>query len=121
MYAALSKYAPTVPVGPNFGEVVVQAWSAGELLQAAVAASPDHGALTAAGVKAGLYALPAGTTLGGLAPPLHYVKGQDANMACYFVMGIEHGKFVWINHGKLVDHGSGLICPPKTKPGQLSI
>ncbi len=121
MYAALTKYAPAVPVGSNFGEVVLQAWSAGALLQAAVAASPDHGAPTAGGVKAGLYALPAGTTLGGLAPPLHYVKGQDANIPCYFVMGIEHGKFVWINHGKLVDHGSNLICPPKTAPGQISI
>ena len=29
MYAALDKYAPSVPTGPNFGEVVVQVWAEG--------------------------------------------------------------------------------------------
>jgi len=39
MYAALAKYAPAVLDQPDFGENVVQAWSAGAELEAAAAAS----------------------------------------------------------------------------------
>ena len=113
MYAALNQYAPQVPKGPNFGEVVVQAWAAGVLLQEAVkAAPPPKGAsVTAAGVKNGLYSLPAGETLGGLSPSvIHFTRGQPANFNCFAEMGIKNGRFVQLNGGKP-------LCTPLQKPG----
>jgi branched-chain amino acid transport system substrate-binding protein len=112
MYEALDKYAPQVPSGPNFGEIVLQSWSDGALLQAAVQAADvtSSSALTSAEILKGLYGLPSGETLGGLAPPLHFVKGEPANNSCYFEMGIKNGKFVVLNHGKT-------ICAPLVKAG----
>ena len=112
MYAALAKYAKGVTTGQNFGEVVLQSWSDGALLQAAVATAKPSGALTSAVIKKGLYALPSGETLGGLAPPLHFVKGKPANNSCFFVMGIKNKKFVELNGGKT-------ICAPLVKAGTL--
>jgi len=100
MYAALDKYAPTVPKSPNFGEIVVQAWAAGVLLQAAVAAGHLTSTPTSAEITAGLYNLPKGTDLGGLTPPLHFTRGKPASNGCFFVMGIEHKKFVTLDGGK---------------------
>ncbi len=110
MYAALDKYAPDVPKGQNFGEIVLQSWSDGAELQAAVAAGHLSATPTSAEILAGLYALPSGTTLGGLAPPLHFVKGQPANNSCFFVMGIKNKQFVELNGGKTV-------CASLFKPG----
>lgn len=114
MYAALNKYAPQVPSGPNFGEIVLQSWSDGVLLQEAVkaAAATSSTAITPALILQGLYGLPSHETLGGLAPPLHFVKGQPANNSCFFEMGIKSGKFV-------VLHGGKPICAPLVKAGTL--
>lgn len=115
MYAALDKYAPGVPKGPNFGEVVLQSWADGALLQEAVktAKATSSTAITSALIKQGLYGLPAGDTLGGLAPSaLHYVKGQPANNSCFYEMGIQNSKFVWLNSHKP-------ICAPLVKPGTM--
>ena len=114
MYSALNKYAPQVPKGPNFGEVVLQSWADGALLQAAVQAAKatSTAPLDSAVILKGLYGLPANETLGGLSPPLHFVKGQPANNSCFFVMGIKNGKFV-------VLHNSKTICAPLVKPGTL--
>jgi len=114
MYSALDKYAPQVPSGPNFGEIVLQSWSDGALLQAAVkAAGATSGtSITSAVILKGLYGLPAGDTLGGLSPPLHFVKGHPANNSCYFEMGVKNGKFV-------VLHGGTTICAPMVKAGTL--
>ncbi len=112
MYAALDKYASQVPSGPNFGEIVLQSWSDGALLQAAVQASGASSKMpiTSALILKGLYGLPSGETLGGLSPPLHFVKGQPANNSCYFEMGIKSGKFV-------VLHDGTTICAPLVKAG----
>lgn len=113
MYAALDKYAPDVPAGPNFGEEVVQNWAAGVLVQEAVrAASPSAGtAVTPAVVKKGLYSLPAGENLGGLAAQtISFKKGQLANFNCFYIMGIKNGKFVQKQGGKP-------LCVPLMKPG----
>jgi hypothetical protein len=101
MYAALDKYAPAVPKSPNFGEIALQAWTSGPELQAAAAAGHLGAKPTAAAITAGLYALPKGTTLGGLAPPLHFAKGKTASNSCFFLMGIQHKKFVTLDGGKL--------------------
>jgi branched-chain amino acid transport system substrate-binding protein len=107
MYAALAKYAPGVTTGPNFGEIVVETWAAGVELQTAgvelqTAGDAAHfGAHpTAAQMRAGFYAMPKGTTLGGLSSPLTFKKGKTFNNACYFLMGIKHQKFVSLNGSK---------------------
>jgi branched-chain amino acid transport system substrate-binding protein len=105
MYGALQKYAPSVISGPNFGEVVVQSWAAGNELQLAAAhlgATP-----TAAQVISGLYALPKGTTLNGIAPPISFTKGKAASNPCFFEMGIKDAKFVPLGGGKP-------FCVPKS-------
>jgi branched-chain amino acid transport system substrate-binding protein len=114
MYEALDKYAPQVPKGPNFGEIVLQSWSDGALLQAAVKAAGSTTAtpLTSAEILKGLYGLPTGETLGGLSPALHFVKGQPANNSCFFQMGIKDGKFVAL-------HGGTTTCAPLVKAGTL--
>jgi hypothetical protein len=103
-----------VPSGPNFGEIVLQSWSDGALLQAAVKAAGASAAtsLTSAEILKGLYGLPTGETLGGLSPALHFVKGQPANNSCFFEMGIKDGKFVALD-------GGGTICAPLVKAGTL--
>jgi branched-chain amino acid transport system substrate-binding protein len=99
MYAALDRYAQAVPKSPDFGEIVVQAWSAGALLQAAVAAGHLTPQPTSAEITAGLYALPTDTTLGGLSAPLHFAKGRPSANSCFYLMGIENKKFVTLDHG----------------------
>jgi branched-chain amino acid transport system substrate-binding protein len=104
MYTALGTYAPGVTTGPNFGEVVVQSWAAGVLLEEAAAhlgATP-----TSAQILTGLYALK-GTTLGGLSAPITFHKGQTASNPCFFEMGIKNAKFVTLNSGKY-------FCTPKS-------
>jgi branched-chain amino acid transport system substrate-binding protein len=114
MYSALHKYAPQVPSGPNFGEIVLQSWSDGALVQAATQAAKASASapLTSALILKGLYGLPQGETLGGLAPPLHFVKGQPANNSCFFEMGVKSGKFVVLHNGTT-------ICAKLVKPGTL--
>lgn len=102
MYEALDKYAPAVSKGPNFGEVVLQSWSDGAELQQAVASGHLSATPTSAEIVDGLYAMPSGTTLGGLTPPIHFVKGKPANNSCFFLMGIHNKKFVELNDGKLI-------------------
>ncbi len=112
MYDALNKYAPQVPSGPNFGEIVLQSWADGVLLQEAVKAADVTAStpVTSAAIRKGLYALPANETLGGLSPALHFVKGQPANNSCFYVMGVKDGKFV-------VLHNSKPICSQLVKAG----
>ncbi len=104
MYTALSKYAPGVTTGPNFGEVVVQSWAAGVLLQ--LAAANLSSTPTTADIYKGLYALK-GTTLKGLSAPITFHKGGTASNPCFFEMGIKNAKFVTLNGGKY-------FCVPKS-------
>jgi hypothetical protein len=55
---------------------------------------------TAAEMRAGFYAMPKGTTLGGLSSPLTFKKGATFNNACYFLMGNKNQKFVSLNGSK---------------------
>jgi branched-chain amino acid transport system substrate-binding protein len=102
-YAALAKYAPAVPASVNFGEIALSTWAAGVEVQEAVMAGKVKAVPTASEVMAGLYNLPAGTTLGGLAPPIHFVKGKIASNDCAYIMGIKNHKFVEL-------HGGHLLC-----------
>jgi branched-chain amino acid transport system substrate-binding protein len=100
MYAALAKYAPGVTTGPNFGEVVLQAWAAGVELQLAAQAGHVGATPTAVQITNGLYALPKGTTLNGLSPPISFFKGKTASNGCFYQMGIKDKKFVELGGGK---------------------
>jgi branched-chain amino acid transport system substrate-binding protein len=100
MYAALSKYAPGVVSGPNMGEQVLATWASGVLLQTAAKATHLSATPTAKEFLAGLYAMPKGSTLGGLTGPLTFTKGQPNPQSCYFFMGIKSGKFVSLNDDK---------------------
>jgi branched-chain amino acid transport system substrate-binding protein len=107
MYDALAKDAPGVTTGPNFGEVVIQAWAAGVLLQLAAEAGKIGAAPTAAQITKGLYALPKGTTIDGLSPPISFTKGKPASNSCFYEMGIKNAKFVELGGGKP-------FCVPKS-------
>jgi branched-chain amino acid transport system substrate-binding protein len=111
MYAALNKYAPGVTTGPNYGEVALQNWTSGVELQEAGKYGHLTATPTAAQITAGLYAFPKGDTLGGLAPPLHFVKGQPANNSCFFLMGIHNKQFIGLNNDKP-------LCVPLRPAGQ---
>jgi branched-chain amino acid transport system substrate-binding protein len=89
--AAMKKYAPSV--GAQMGPFAAYMWTGGELFAAAVKAS-GTGTVTPASVKKGLYALPKGTTLGGISPPLTFTKGasRPTPVNCYFVWGKKDGK-----------------------------
>jgi branched-chain amino acid transport system substrate-binding protein len=100
MYAALAKYAPGVTTGPNFGEVVIQTWAAGVELQLAAEAGHLSATPTAAEITNGVYALPQGTTLGGLSPPISFHKGKTTSNRCFYEMGIKDKKFVELGDGK---------------------
>lgn len=101
-YNELAKYAPSVSRSPNFGEIALTTWASGIEVQEAIQAGNVTATPTAAEITDGLYHLPAGTTLGGLAPPIHFEKGKIASNACFYTMGIKNHKFVLLNSGKLV-------------------
>jgi branched-chain amino acid transport system substrate-binding protein len=99
MYDALAKYAPGVTTGPNFGEVVVQAWAAGVLFQLAAEGGHLGAKPTPAQILNGLYSLK-GTTIGGLVAPITYHKGKPASNPCFYEMGIKNKKFVELGGGR---------------------
>jgi branched-chain amino acid transport system substrate-binding protein len=94
MYAALKKYYPQQLTNPNFGEIVVENWADAILVQDAIGAIKVGSTLTPAELTKGMYALPQGTTLGGLTPPLHFKAGKTTHNGCFFYMGIKNGKFI---------------------------
>ncbi len=86
-HADISKYAP----GTAFDPATIESWATGELFQAAVAASGSS-TVTTASILAGLYNLH-NDTLGGVAPPLSFTRGQDAAVKCFFIVGIHDGNW----------------------------
>ena len=88
---AMDLYAPDL--GDQLGPYATYAWAAGELFAAAVAASGVED-VTPESVMAGLYALPDGTTLDGLTPPLTFTEGEPSQINCYFRLDAEDGQFV---------------------------
>ena len=87
-HSAMKEYAPNVELGSEAAEV----WTGGVLFTAGVEAA--HAAqVTSASVKDGLYALPKGTTLGGLTPPLSFIKGapKPTVVNCVYVWGKKNG------------------------------
>jgi branched-chain amino acid transport system substrate-binding protein len=87
---AVQKYVPNM--GGGNGTEESEQWVAGQLFEAAVKASGSD-TVTAASVKAGLYALH-NETLGGLTQPLNYVKDKPNLFNCWFTVGMESSAFV---------------------------
>jgi branched-chain amino acid transport system substrate-binding protein len=100
---AVNKYAPGVTTDPGFGPDDLSPWTGGVLFQAAAKAGNLTPSSTPADVRAALYKLH-NETLGGLSGPLNYTPGKPAFPACYFVAGVESGKFT-------TPKGTNYICP----------
>jgi branched-chain amino acid transport system substrate-binding protein len=85
-YALLTKYGVTL--NDTQGQT---AYIGAMLFQKAVESitSPN---ITAADIKTALYSL-SGETLGGLTPPLTYIKGQSTSVDCWFTNSLMGGKF----------------------------
>jgi branched-chain amino acid transport system substrate-binding protein len=94
MEAAFQKYQPHLLKDPNYNELALQAWVSGLLFQAAAKAGHlgVNGAPTSKELYNGLYSLH-GVTLGGMAPPLSYKKGQPNPIHCWYWMSIKNGRF----------------------------
>jgi branched-chain amino acid transport system substrate-binding protein len=93
---AMKKYQPSATIT----SASMQAWAAGQLFAAAYKAAGAPANASSADILKGLYSLK-NETLGGIAPPLNFVKGQPTAVKCAFVVGIESGKFVAPNGLKL--------------------
>ena len=110
MDTILKKYADkTTLESPNYNEQATQMYLSGPLLATAV---KDSGAgssktITSADIKKGLYSFH-NETLGGMAPPLNYKKGQPNPIDCWYWIRIQQGKFT-------TPYGVKPVCvnPPK--------
>jgi len=100
-HAALQQYDPSFLKNPEYSELTVMGWIAGEQLAAAVRAAnvPASKPVTSATVLRGLYAL-RGTTLGGLTTPLSYKPDVAHPNACYYLGQIKGGKATVLNGAK---------------------
>jgi branched-chain amino acid transport system substrate-binding protein len=92
--SALQKYAQGTTPGP----AAAQTWAAAKVFEAAGKAGKWGDNPTYEQVKQGLYALPKRDTFGGLTPPLSFSPEQASattsnTVNCYFVVGVENGKF----------------------------
>lgn len=99
---ALTKYAPKGLDDKSETENAMSAWAAGQLFRAAVQTSGSK-TVSSSSVKAGLYALKKGTTLGGLTPPLSFVKGKPTTVHCIYVAGVD-------STGLTMPQGSKMVC-----------
>jgi branched-chain amino acid transport system substrate-binding protein len=85
---AVARFAPKLNTSGSTAAV----WGSGKLVEAASRALPS-GTPTSKDLLEGLYALK-GETLGGLAPPLSFRRGQPpAPISCYFTISLKGGAF----------------------------
>jgi len=95
---AMSQYAPGVDLAGS----PIQGWTAGKLLEAAAAHLSEPP--TSVDVLQGLWALKA-DTLGGIAPPLTFTKGQIApRYVCWWAMTIAKGAYKNSGDGSVQCH-----------------
>jgi branched-chain amino acid transport system substrate-binding protein len=91
-HQAMNTYAK----GVTYGSVASRMWVAFEVFEAAMMKAGDNP--TTQSVFDGVYSLPANDTVGGLAPPLNYVRDKPTPpVNCFFVFGIANGKFTLPN------------------------
>jgi branched-chain amino acid transport system substrate-binding protein len=87
---ALKKYIPSL--GNEDSPAPQYAWIAGQLFEKAVEAEPNK-PITSASITRGMYTLK-NETLGGLTPPLTFIKKKSPQINCYFIIGMDNGKWV---------------------------
>lgn len=87
-HSAMAKYQP----GQQLGTGTMQAWVSGEAFAQAYQDAGSPANPTPADIVQGLYTFH-NETLGGLAPPLTYTKGQPGKVPCAFIISIQNGKF----------------------------
>jgi branched-chain amino acid transport system substrate-binding protein len=92
MVAAFKKYQPGLVGSANYNGEVVEAWTSGLLLTAAVEAGHPSNSVTGTEILKGLHSLH-GETLGGMSPPLTFHAGKPNTVDCWFWMTTSHGKF----------------------------
>jgi branched-chain amino acid transport system substrate-binding protein len=97
--AVLARYVPTLLTARRFSYQLVGPWAGGLLFAAAARAAGARQALTATGIRKGLYALH-GETLGGVAPPLQFTPGKAALVPCYFEAELSAGALEPLNDNK---------------------
>jgi branched-chain amino acid transport system substrate-binding protein len=96
-YAALAQYAPDLkPSNPQFTDTLTQSWAGLELFKAAAEKANIGPTSTPAQLKAGLYALK-DETLGGITPPLNYVKGKSTQIHCWYLETPKSGNVVAVS------------------------
>lgn len=91
----LAKHLPDL--GDKNGPNAAYAYVAAELFRKA--AETATGDVTPASLKAALYTFK-GETLGGLTPPLTFVKAKPTQVNCFFTMKLADGKFSDAGNGK---------------------
>jgi branched-chain amino acid transport system substrate-binding protein len=87
-HTVVAKYAPSLKNQPPTNVP----WTAMQLFGAAVK-GVGTAAVTTDSLEQALYAMK-DETLGGLAPPLNFVKGQVSLNNCWFVLGIKNQKYI---------------------------
>jgi branched-chain amino acid transport system substrate-binding protein len=110
MNTILKKYANKDTLqSPNYNEQATQMYLSGPLLATAIkdSGAGSHKTITSADIKKGLYSFH-NETLGGMAPPLNYKKGQANPVDCWYWIRIQQGKFT-------TPYGVKPVCvtPPK--------
>ena len=81
-HQAMTQYAK----GVTYSSISSRMWIAFQVFAAAMANAGDNP--TAQTVFDGIYSLPANYTVGGVAPPLNYVRNQPTpSVNCFFVFG----------------------------------
>jgi branched-chain amino acid transport system substrate-binding protein len=110
MNAILKKYAYAQTIkDPNYSEEATENYVSGLILGEAVkkAGAGTNGPITSSEVLNGLYQM-RNDTVGGMAPPLTYIKGQPNPSRCWFWIRIQNGKFT-------TPYGTAATCAPSTK------
>lgn len=96
MLQAFKKYEPSMLTNPNYGETAVQSWVSGLVLAAAAKAGNlgVGGPPTSAQLVNGMYAIPKGSTMGNMTPPLSYKRGQLSHVRCWYSIATRAGRWV---------------------------
>lgn len=97
-HQALDQYQPGVAKGEQYNEIDSSVWAAGQVFKLAAERAKLTPSSTSADVLKGLYTFK-NETLGGMTPPLTYVKGKPTFVTCWFAQQIKSGKFTPITLG----------------------
>jgi branched-chain amino acid transport system substrate-binding protein len=95
MNAAINKYAPDELKSSGYGEIPMESWVSGKLLEAAAKAGnvgANGAAPSAADLLTGLHALK-DETLDGLAPPLNFAAGKPNPVDCWYLVVLKNGQY----------------------------